>query len=76
MKELGGKQECLVGLDLPRRVGQLKQGSNPHIVATRRVRGETFEAESEAADLWQSKWNEKGYHIFVSEKNNNKNMPN
>ena len=29
---------------------------SPHL--GNRVRGETFKAESETADLWQSKWNE------------------
>ena len=40
-------------------MGELKQGSDPHIGAIVWVRGETFRAESEAADLWQPKWNEK-----------------
>ena len=39
-------------------MGELKQGSDPHSRATVRVRGETFKAESETADLWQPKWNE------------------
>ena len=39
-------------------MGELKQGSKPHIGATVRIRGETFKAESETADLWQPKWNE------------------
>ena len=39
-------------------MGDLKQGSNPHIRATVWIRGETFKAESETADLWQPKWNE------------------
>ena len=34
------------------------QGSDPHIGAIVWVRGETFKAESETADLWQPKWNE------------------
>ena len=38
-------------------MGELKQGSDPHIRAIVRVRGETFQAESETADLWQPKWN-------------------
>ena len=42
----------------PQRVGELKQGSDPHNGAIFRVRGETFKAESETADLWQPKWNE------------------
>ena len=37
---------------------ELKQGSNPHTGAIFWVRGETFEAESETADLWQPKWSE------------------
>ena len=39
-------------------MGQLKQRSDPHIGAVVWVRGETFKAESETADLWQPKWNE------------------
>ena len=39
-------------------MGELKQGSDLHIRAIVRVRGETFQAESETADLWQPKWNE------------------
>ena len=40
-------------------MGELKQRSNPHIAVTVWDRGDTFEAESEASDLWQSKFNEK-----------------
>ena len=39
-------------------MGDLKQASNPHIGAIFGDRGETFEAESEVADLRQSKCNE------------------
>ena len=39
-------------------MGELKQGSDPHIRAIVWIRRETFKAESETADLWQSKWNE------------------
>ena len=39
-------------------MGELKQGSNPHIRAIVYVRGETFKAERETGDLWQPKWNE------------------
>ena len=39
-------------------MGELKQGSNPHIGAIVWLRGETFKAESETAELWQPKWNE------------------
>ena len=35
-------------------MGELKQGSDPHSRAIVCVRGETFKAESETADLWQS----------------------
>ena len=38
--------------------GELKQGSDPHIRAIVWVRGETFRAGSERADLWQPRWNE------------------
>ena len=48
----------LVGLDLPSASGGTEAGSDPHIGAIVSVRGETFKAESEAADLWQLKWNE------------------
>ena len=52
------KQECYWDWTCPRKVGELKQGPDPHIGATVWVRGETFKAESETADLWQPKWNE------------------
>ena len=39
-------------------MGELKQGSDPYIRAIVKVRGETFKAESETADLGQPKWNE------------------
>ena len=39
-------------------MGELQQGSYPHIRATVRIRGEIFKAETETADLWQPKWNE------------------
>ena len=58
MKELEGKMGVLAGLDLPSGVGELKQGSEPHIGAIVWARGETFKAESESADLWQPKWSE------------------
>ena len=51
------KQECWENWTCPQRVGELKQGSYPHIWAIVWVRGETFKAESETADLWP-KWNE------------------
>ena len=41
----------LVGLDLPWGGGELKQESDPHTGAVVCVRGETFKAESETADL-------------------------
>ena len=33
VKDLGGKTRVLVGLDLPSAVGELKQGSDPHMGA-------------------------------------------
>ena len=39
-------------------MGQLKQGSSPHIGVIVCFRREIFKAESETADLWQPKWNE------------------
>ena len=39
-------------------MGEQKQGSDSHFGAIVRVRGKTFRAESETADLWQPKWNE------------------
>ena len=39
-------------------MGELKQGSDPHIRAIVWVRGETFKAESEVADLGRPKWEE------------------
>ena len=58
MKELRGNTGVLEGLDLLWWVGDLKQGSDPHIRAIVWVRGETFKAESETADLWEPKWKE------------------
>ena len=39
-------------------MGELKQGSDPQSRTVVGVKGETFKAESETADLWQPKWNE------------------
>ena len=39
-------------------MGELKLGSNSRIGAIVWVRGKSFEAESEVADLWQPKWDE------------------
>jgi len=39
-------------------MGELKQGSYPHIRAIVWVRGETFKGETETADQWQPKKNE------------------
>ena len=36
-------------------MGELKQGSDPHIGA---ILSKRRKAESETGDLWQSKWNE------------------
>ena len=57
MKELGVKTGVILRLDPPLTFGELKQGCDPHIGATVSVRGETFKAENETADLWQPKWN-------------------
>ena len=57
-KKLGGETGVLVGLDLPWRVEELKQASDPCLGATVWVRGGTIKAESETADLWQPQWNE------------------
>ena len=54
----GEKQECQQDWTCPQQVGELKQGSDPHSGAIVWVRGETFKAERETADLWQPKWNE------------------
>ena len=39
------------------RWGNWSRGPNPHMGAIVWIRGETFKAESETADLWQPKWN-------------------
>ena len=57
MKELGGKTGVLAGLHQPSAGGEMKQQSDSQIGAIVWVRGETFKAESETADLWQPKWN-------------------
>ena len=46
-------------------MGELKQASSLYIRATVWVRAETFRAESETADLWQSKWNENQTFLAV-----------
>ena len=51
MNEVGAKEESKYDWTCPWQVGELKQGSDPHIRAIVWDRGETFEAESEAADL-------------------------
>ena len=58
MKELGGKTGVLTGLDLPSVGGGTEAGVKSHIRAIVWVRGETFKAGSETADLWQPKWKE------------------
>ena len=47
-------------------MGELKQGSDLHSGAIVRVRGETFKAESETADLWQPKWCENQTALAIS----------
>ena len=39
-------------------MGELKQGSDPQSRTIVGVKGETFKAESETADLWPPKWSE------------------
>ena len=39
-------------------MGELKQGSDPHIRQLSESEEKHFKAESEIADLWQPKWNE------------------
>ena len=51
MKKLGGETGVLVGLDLPSPGGETEAGVHSHIEVW--VRGETFKAESETADLRQ-----------------------
>ena len=58
MKELEGKTGMLVGLDLPLAGEGTEAGVRSPHWGNCRVRGETFKAESETADLWQPKWNE------------------
>ena len=49
----------LIGLDLPSVGGGTEAGvPSPQRSPTVLVRGETFKAESETADLGQPKWNE------------------
>ena len=58
MKELGGETGVLLGLDLPWAGGGAEAGvQSPHR-GTVWVRGETFKAVRETADLQQPKWNE------------------
>ena len=58
MKERGEKTGVVLRLDLPSVGGGTEAGVHPHTGAIVLVRGETFKAESETADLWQHKWNE------------------
>ena len=58
MKELGGKTGVLVGLDLLSVGGRTEARIRSPHQGNCLVRGETFKAESETADLWQPKWNE------------------
>ena len=58
MKELGGETVVLLRMDLPLVGGGIEAGVETDIGAIVWVRGETFEAESETADLWQPTWNE------------------
>ena len=57
MKEFGGQTGVLVVLDLPSAGGGTEAGV-PSPYRGKCIRGATFKAESEIADLWQPKWNE------------------
>ena len=58
MKELGGEMGALLGPDLY----SAGEGTEAGVLYPHQgnfwVRGETFKAERETADLWQPKWNE------------------
>ena len=56
----------LEGLDLPWVGRGTEPGSDSHIGATVFVRGETFKAGSETADLWQPKQNENQIVLAVA----------
>ena len=58
MKEVGEKRGELAGLDVPVVGGGTETEVWLPYGAVVWDTGETFEAESKAADLWQSKWNE------------------
>ena len=66
MKELRGKTAVLLGLHQPSASGELKQQSDSQVGAIVWVRGETFKAESETADLWQPKWNKNQTVLVVA----------
>ena len=53
-----GKTGVLVRLDLPSTGGGTEAGVRSLNQGNFLIRGETFKAESETADLWQPKWNE------------------
>ena len=53
-----GKTGVLVGPDLPSASGGTEAGVRSPHRAIVWVKGETFKAGSETADLWQPKWNE------------------
>ena len=57
-KELGGETGVLVGPNLPSAGGETEAGVRSLNQGNFLIRGETFKAESETADLWQPKWNE------------------
>ena len=67
MKEVGGKKEKLVGLDLPL-VGVGTEASiwSPHQGTCLGQRRNIWDRESEAPDLQQSKWNKNKSHTDSS----------
>ena len=53
-RKYGGKEKSEKDKTHAWGMGELKQGSDPHIMAIIWDRGEAFEAESKVAHLWQS----------------------
>ena len=58
MKGLGGKAGVLIAQYLPSAGGGTEAGVRSPHQGNCLVKGETFKAENETADLWQPKWNE------------------
>ena len=58
----------------PQQMGELKQGYNPHNEAIVFVRGETFNAENETADLCQSTCKENQTVLVAAIQTTDRNM--